>query len=178
MTTCPHLRFWNEILLVLNIYFSKTIIKHVHHNQSIFLHKFKESHPRLLSISVTLAVRSQQYVTKRVDRLCTISIFSCQCLALYKGPILLKSIPILDELDFYAQLISGWESLLAGFLLFLYFYFFLCPFLSFFFFFFFSCYCSFVVLVCLLIKKIYCRFYIGLFSSNTGLFPFPFSSCR
>ena len=56
MTTCAHLRFWNEIL-VPNIYFSKTIIKHVHHNQSIFLLKLKESHPRL-SISVTLAVRS------------------------------------------------------------------------------------------------------------------------
>ena len=34
VTTCAHLRFWNEIL-VLNIYFSKTIIKHVHHKQSI-----------------------------------------------------------------------------------------------------------------------------------------------
>ena len=71
---------------------------------------------------MTLAVQSEQFVTKRADRLCTISIFSCQCLALYKVPILLKSIPILNELGrrVYLQ-VSCFVSFFFSFLSFFFF---------------------------------------------------------
>ena len=100
MTTCAHVRFWNEILVL--IYFSKT--KNVHHDQSVpFLLNSKEFHTRFLSISVTLCDHNS---LTRSGQIVFAPFLFYQCLALYKGPILQKCIPILGELDFYTQLMD------------------------------------------------------------------------
>ena len=57
---------------------ARSLMKHVHNGQCIpFPPEFQEIPSyKLLNISVTLAVRLQQFVTKWADRRCTIYIFS------------------------------------------------------------------------------------------------------